>query len=53
MFRAVVRTFTADGFVKFRIEGQKGEWKLDYERGWLLDEGQAIDRLFSRRMTRI
>ncbi|KAI9842392.1 MAG: hypothetical protein M1838_003162 [Thelocarpon superellum] len=39
------RVWTRDGFVKVRIKGRNGAWKLDGNGGWALDGGRAVDRL--------
>ena len=43
--RALVRVWSREGFVKVKVDGRGGLWKLDREGGWLLDDGRGLDRL--------
>ena len=41
----VKKAFTDQGLVKFHIKGRNVAWKLESRDAWLLDEGQALDKL--------
>jgi hypothetical protein len=52
-FRILVRVWTRDGFMKLKINGKGGDWKLDRETGWALESGRAVDRLFLSKVTTV
>ncbi|KAH0542569.1 hypothetical protein FGG08_003074 [Glutinoglossum americanum] len=45
LMRTLVRVWSREGFVKVKVEGKSGVWRLDREGGWMLDEGKGIDRI--------
>ncbi|KAI9777924.1 MAG: hypothetical protein M1839_008459 [Geoglossum umbratile] len=45
MMRGLVRVWSREGFVKVKIDGKAGVWRIDREGGWMLDEGRGIDRV--------
>jgi hypothetical protein len=47
VFQLTRRMWTREDFVKVKINGQRGMYKLD-RHGWALNDGQIIDRTFKR-----
>lgn len=44
-FRGFTRLFGPDPFVKVRVQGQKGFWKMYQAGAWALEDGKVIDKL--------
>ncbi len=45
MLWSLAKIWTRGGFVKLKVKGKGGVYKLDRDGGWALDEGKALDRL--------
>lgn len=43
LFRALRQSWTQEGFKYLGVKGQN--YKLDISRGWVLDDGRALERL--------
>ncbi|KAI9886691.1 MAG: hypothetical protein M1823_001467 [Watsoniomyces obsoletus] len=45
MLWSLAKIWTRGGFVKVKVKGKGGVYKVDRDGGWALDEGKALDRL--------
>ena len=44
-FRGVRTIFDTEAFIRMRVKGRNGTWKLSQGAAWALDNGKAIDKL--------
>lgn len=47
-FLVLKSLLTPDGFIRMRVRGRNGTWKISQSAAWALDNGKVLDRLVKR-----